>query len=150
MKNLRKERKKVCIILFNQVKLPDLLHFWMPLIFILKKKSEKSKWLEQLPDLKQTDFEELVDFVRMSNLKLKCFGVIIDSSRNMVVVHLFPLSKIYLTIKEKRKEKSTLSMTINDTTVLFIFVVHIGDIWRTVTPITSFHLKSMLTHKLQK
>ena len=52
--------------------------------------------------------------------------------------------------KGKRKEKSTLSMTINDTTVLFIFVVHIGDIWRTVTPITSFHLKSMLTHKLQK
>jgi uncharacterized membrane-anchored protein YjiN (DUF445 family) len=36
--------------------------------FYAQKHGEKSKWLEQLPDLKQTDFEKLVDFVRDEHL----------------------------------------------------------------------------------
>lgn len=36
--------------------------------FYAQQHGEKNAWLEQLPDLKQTDFEKLVDFVRDENL----------------------------------------------------------------------------------
>ena len=36
--------------------------------FYSQEKGEKSKWLENLPELKQTDFEKLVDFVREESL----------------------------------------------------------------------------------
>ena len=36
--------------------------------FYAQEHGEKNAWLEQLPDLKQTDFEKLVDFVRDENL----------------------------------------------------------------------------------
>lgn len=50
--------------------------------FYSQEKGEKSKWLERLPELKQTDFEKLIDFIRDKNLSTGKFIPLMQTHLN--------------------------------------------------------------------